>query len=1105
MPGRVEVLCGIAGAGKTSRLIDIFRTELRRLLAESAPGQAVWITPTARSRRAIRRTLLDASLGVCFAPNVFTFDQFAERLLQATGLGITPLSGVAQRMIVRTIIDEAVASGSLRYFAPIAETSGFLDLVLGLIAELKRDETEPDEFAKACRKRSVPRDAELLHLYREYQDRLTRLSLYDAEGRFWAARLELAAGHRGAFDPLSLVVVDGFADFTQPQYEIVQHLAGYAQRVLLSLPMEDPVVRTDLFAKSSKAIEEIRLRCTVDLVALATSEKQNEPSSLRHIAERLFGNPRTTPRISDATGIDIVAAAGLAGETRAVAERVKRLLLDGVSAEEIVIGTRSLDEDGTEIASMLSAAGIPVSYESATRFSQSAICRALFAVLQAELQDWSFHSLSTVLRSNYFRPRWNFPCSGPAVETTIRVLRRRQLGADRQHILNRLAKLAEQTESTAKDQKKIQEVPTAARLLQALSDATKRLRSPKDLGGWVDSLFGLAKELGVEPPPRGRNSGASAAPAAAILDDNDRRVWEKVSEVLGEAVRVREILNDRRPMTLAESAKLLRDLFESQSLAPVSSAQSGVSLIEASDVRNLDVPYLFLVGLSEASFPRGRRDDCFYSAAERRQFLRKDGSRLEPSTPQQDEMLLFYSIVTRARRRLTLSYPSVSASGQPLFPSPYVTAVQDLFVASAIQPTPQSDLDPVPSPDRMLSPVDFRLVATDQLRSGRPGIFRTMAEMPTRAAEARGILAATDLDAARFEQRGFTSFEGLLNQGSTIGRLAEKYSPDYQFSATQLERYATCPFRFLLSDVLGLRPNDPMEPEIDPRRRGLALHRVLANLHGTSTDLSSPEQSERTAMVDALRGLVAAQFAVAAEVPAYERALQAAEREFAERFVDLYGVQWEDYLSSVGKGWDELPAPKFVELAFGNLPASDEPTETAAVPLPCVTFGPAESPVRVRGRIDRIDVGRHDGQEVFTVIDYKTRWAPRFQFADIKSGLALQLAIYSSAARRLGILDPDAAAFQMAYWNLTLAGCVVGLKGKSKALERLDAQLLAEIERTLHEVLPKIADRLRAGQFPVINADQDCGRWCPYRTVCRVGQVRSLATERQKLWSVSQQ
>ncbi|HET6328803.1 MAG TPA: PD-(D/E)XK nuclease family protein, partial [Planctomycetaceae bacterium] len=931
MKGRVEILCGASGAGKTSRLLAIFREEIRRLQAEGLPGQAVWITPTARSRRAVRRDLLDGSLGVCFAPNVFTFDAFAERLLQTTGPGITPLSRVAQRMIARTIIDEAVAAKSLEYFEPIANTSGFLDLVLGLIAELKRDETEPEDFAVTCRKRNAPRDLELLSLYRRYQERLTQLALYDAEGRFWAARLELEGKRRGAFDPLSLVIADGFADFTQPQYEILEHLAGYAQRVLVSLPLEQPIARADLFAKSHKALEEIRRRCTIDVKSFAASDSSEDvapaptgdrPLALRHVAEHLFDNPRTLPQLSDATGIEVIAAAGPAGEARAVAERVKRLLLDGVPAEDVVIGTRSLDEEGLDLRAALAGAGIPTCGETSTRFSQTAIGRALFAVLQVELQDWAFNSLCSVLRSNYFRPRWQFADIESAVEATIRVLRRYQLGSDRPHILKRLARLFEAAESGTADPSKIdrnrkEEIRIALRLLQALSDATKRLRAAKDLTGWTDSLIGLAAELGVEPT---RKRGASqTAPQSSQLEERDRPIWEALGEVLCEAAQVRELLNDRRTMSLAEFARLLRDLFESQTIVESPAEQGRVRLVEASDVRNLDIPYLFLTGLSEASFPRGRRDDCFYSAAERRDFLRKDRSGLEPSTPQQDEMLLFYSIVTRARRCLTLSYPSVSSSGQPLFPSPYVTAVRDLFYRPAIVPDGQIDLDPVPSRDRVLSTADLRLAATDELHSGRPGLFRTLATDLTNQSAARGILAAAEMDSFRFEQNGFTPFEGMLQHAPSIARFATKYSPDYQFSATQLERYATCPFRFLMSDVLKLEPNDSIEPEIDPRKRGLLLHRVLADLHRAAADQPSAARGDPGALIEALRELVAGEFAVAADIPAYERSLQAAELQFAQRFVDLYSTQCEDYLAAVGEGWDEPPAPRFVELAFGDL------------------------------------------------------------------------------------------------------------------------------------------------------------------------------------------
>ena len=62
MSGRLEVICGTAGSGKTARLLDLFRREQAQLLARCTPGQAVWITPTVRSRRELFRRLLNESL-----------------------------------------------------------------------------------------------------------------------------------------------------------------------------------------------------------------------------------------------------------------------------------------------------------------------------------------------------------------------------------------------------------------------------------------------------------------------------------------------------------------------------------------------------------------------------------------------------------------------------------------------------------------------------------------------------------------------------------------------------------------------------------------------------------------------------------------------------------------------------------------------------------------------------------------------------------------------------------------------------------------------------------------------------------------------------------
>lgn len=1096
MSGRLEIVCGTAGSGKTARLLDLFRREQAQLLEKCTPGQAVWITPTVRSRRELLRRLLNETLRACLAPNIFTFDSFAERLLQTSGSPVAPLSPVARRMLGRSLIDEARSEGVLSYFAPIAETSGFLDLFLGFVSELKRDEIWPEQFEKNCRQRGwLPRDAELCLLYRRYQDRLNQYSLYDAEGKFWSARAALGDGQRGAFARLSLVVIDGFADFTQPQYEIIEHLSEFAERVLISLPLENPRRRPDLFAKSAAAFDEINGsgRAAATWVEAPNGPVDNAAGVFRHISQHLFDNPRMTPRLETAAGLEIVEAAGPSGEARAIAERVKALLLDGAAPEEIVIATRGGDDESAILRETLAAAGIPCECAARVPFSRMPVARAMLCLLRNELDDWDFDDLRTLLRLNQFRPTWASLRAPRAVDATIRVLRKRKLASGRLAILRRLTTLADGTNSSEEPA----DSALALGVLRQLSAATESLRQPASFAAWIDRVVALCEELGMA------RQGLGGTANDAELDARARDDWDRLKDVLYDAAQSSALLGDEREIRLDEFLRRLQDILDSQDFVAERAKLGGVGILDAPDVRNLEVPHLFLAGLSDASFPRSRPDNCLYSESERRHQARRRSTATAISSPHQDEMLLFYSIVTRARQSLTLSYPAVSASGQPLFPSPYLTALRSLFRAESVRVSSYSELDPVPAPERVLTETDLRLVATEEVRAEKPALFRLLVERPHTAAIARSVLASAEMAAARFEQAGFSPYEGMLQREANVRRMESLFHRELQFSATQLQTYALCPFRFLLSQVLKIEPLPSIETEIDARERGVTLHRILRQLHSPSEPGPTVTEIQSGAEIGRLlRELADRDFPVSEECSGFERAVLTIERQFAELFADWYAVQWDAYREALGEGWDAPPTPRFAELPFGDVPLRGQEPHPQAQPF--ATFGTGPDQVRVQGQVDRIDVGRRGRETAFAVVDYKFRAGQRFELQDVREGLALQLAIYVAAIRQSKLLGPDAGLFQMLYWNLTRDGCVLAMKGsKSKRWEPMNPADLVQIERTLHELLPQMAGRIRHAEFPVRNADENCTGWCNYSTVCRVAQVRSVAEERQKIWNLA--
>src|SRR5204863_6677849 len=85
--------------------------------------------------------------------------------------------------------------------------------------------------------------------------------------------------------------------------------------------------------------------------------------------------------------------------------------------------------------------------------------------------------------------------------------------------------------------------------------------------------------------------------------------------------------------------------------------------------------------------------------------------------------------------------------------------------------------------------------------------------------------------ASRFDRHGFTRFEGMLENPDNREWLARRFSHEHEFSATQLEAYAVCPFAFLLSQVVKVEPLASVAVETEHDVRGTLVHAILAELH----------------------------------------------------------------------------------------------------------------------------------------------------------------------------------------------------------------------------------------------------------------------------------
>lgn len=1113
MPAVVRVLCGPARSGKTQRLLDRYRT-----LAREAPGAVLWLAPTRRALEGVRRQLAETGGGL--TANLFTFQDFADEIVRCNDATVRPLSHLQRRLLAEELVAELHARGQLGHFHRIIDTRGFGESVFALLAELKQNEIWAGDFSRAVVRRALtapggqilPKEEQCALLYGAYQERLVRHRLFDLEGRFWYARELLHRKVRRPFEHVRAVFLDGCTDFTRTQGEILTEVAGWIEELWVTLPDDASADRAETFRRSRATLARLQpLTPVVERLPRADRARRNGaggegehvPCGLAHLERELFRPLKQVNRATDAAGLLLIEAPGAVGETRMVARQIKRLLLEGVQPDDILVTLRNLAPYADLVREVFAEYGIPHDVEGTEPILRNPAIATLLRALRLPDEEWSFAQVTALLRSGYFRPDWPAARVCPDIaqhgEALLRLLGEPR---GRDVYLRAVRRWAESVPPALEDeqaeQSRRQRTHELAKRCRAFLEQffhtwdAAPLRAPlADHVAWLHRLTG---ELGLA-----RAAAASTADAAALayLGDELQR-WLRLDQGFHP---------DGRPLERSQFHRLLTTLAAEAGLARTPRGPGRVRVLSAPLARALHADHVFVMGLGEGSFPRLAAESFFDE--QERQALRQEGLAFPPLEDLlSDEMLLFYQVVTRARRRLVLSYPAVDEKGQALLPSSFLERLRDCFAPGAVPRETRRMLIEGYDRDSPLSPAELRVQAALHGEGLKDHGWRPVGGAPETsppghhpwALDSPPDLCANLADAAelarlRFHAADHNSYDGLLRDPAVIAEVRRMFGPERILSPTALENYIACPFKFYLDNVLRLEPLEEPSEEIESTDRGLAFHRALARLH---TQLRQAGVHEPAEEVDAhlAQRLAEAIDECAVRASPAGAALWRLEGQRLQRMARRYRPHWQKFVEPwVPRG--VRPRPEFFEVGFG-LPAADG--EAMHGPL-VIADGDVE--VRVSGRIDRVDVADLPGGGVgFWIIDYKTGRAAYYTGGDLKEFRKLQLMLYALAVEQVLLAAKEARPLGMAYWLVTDSGPKVALPAwPQRHVAWLDeAEAWRKVRQTLRQWIVTLVTRIRGGEFPLRPRSEHCSQTCDYAQVCRISQVRAVVEK--KAWQL---
>ncbi|MBN1492054.1 MAG: exodeoxyribonuclease V subunit gamma, partial [Phycisphaerae bacterium] len=508
---------------------------------------------------------------------------------------------------------------------------------------------------------------------------------------------------------------------------------------------------------------------------------------------------------------------------------------------------------------------------------------------------------------------------------------------------------------------------------------------------WAEHLLHALDALGAGAT---LERWADDAAAAGLADEADihRQVWRDAMAMLDDLV---DALGDVALGAGDLSSVLDAALSEfTIGLSPPTLDQVLVGSIERS--RHPDLAAVLLLGFNDGLFPLTPGEDVLLTDAERDRLTAiRGGAPVGTSRRQRilDEKMLAYIAFSRPSHTLWISYARADEAGSgstgALRPSPFVREL-----VAALPGLRETRLDD-PVTTRATWPVgrvrdlgarlalEFRLRPDTAehddptLRGRWNALYERVRAADTYAHDVAPIMASL----------------AYRNEPVLTAREADViYGELRSFSASRIEIFATCPFRYFAQYTLGLEPR--VEFEIAAIDFGLLHHKLLeeffAELIRDNTSLADLNEQTIAERLEALANEWTVRLTDEALLD-NERNKFLIDKSRGQLNEAMRRLRWMARLGSF--------RPRAVEWTFGFGHRSTRDTDA---PEPLEIRTPKGRTIRLRGKIDRVDLLDVGAECLGVVLDYKRSATRKMPAWKLLHGLDLQLLTYCLALAQRG-------------------------------------------------------------------------------------------------------
>lgn len=1035
------------------------------------------IVPTNRKIRYLKKGIISSSPGKSTGKiNLETIGTFAANLFSSDSGNGDPgaqklkiLSDAASSILLKQSFQEC----NPKYFENNKDIpSGTLERIKNVISEYKKNGITPVKLkqeSSSLEGAEKIKAEDIADIYEKYQNKCNELQVREI-GDIYRELIQLSDSEftnrfKKLYPAVNLIVINGFDEFTIPEIDIINYAADVENSELF-LYFDYYNYNPLIFSHLDKCYKIFVNKGFTPVVDKSKSELNKFQKEIR---EKLFKKKSTRSVNSYESSITKITGRNREREIELIAKEIKGLIIEkGIEPHQICVVFNHIHKYSPVVRDVFSTYGLPYNLTDRYSLNTSSAVISIINFLEILENDFYYKNIFRALSSGYLRTE-NVDLSNLLqASVNLKIISGLKNWIDSlTTAINKPDNFEEERDFSLNKEIYKKALEDILKLEEQLAPFNKKMTLTEFDKNLSDLIFSLEihKKL-INKDQTGFLQGIES------IEKNIKAVTVLMNTI-------KEILN-LFELEYGRNEKFNLKFFLNNIRTAVSSSRYnikeksnyGVQVTTLNEIRGLKFDYLFISGLCDGDLPTRYTPEIFFSG----QYAKNEIKH------QTEERYQFYQSLCSWDKGLYLTYP-LHDDRQEFVESNFLKEFTNHF---SINNKNEKDYS-----SKIYSKEELLIfIGQESKEKDMHEIEKIVKDKSINLERIENSIAIDQLRINNpFENSEYTGM--IFNELSEEAKEKLKRYKEKEYSISQLETYAKCPYKYFAERVLNLKALEEPSEEIEALEMGSLLHNILYEFYSTIRKkgiIISKASAENFKTAENIL------FKIAEEkindgnfnspLTFYEK----------EKILGINGKRENSLLYQflkTEKENNENFIPEFFEVVFGSLPAGRQ-NSNREILLRELKAGD----VKIRGKIDRIDI--NEKENIYEVIDYKLG-GKKPKRDELNEGLSLQLPLYMYAAKELinAQLDKDLEPDIPKIYSLKFregqfgkSAVNIGLRKNSSAEEK--NEVVNNLIKECLESVEKFVNEISLGKFNLTTLkdreNKVCG-YCSFKAICRIQEV----------------